>query len=141
METVSVIQRLFFRFSVVDSLEYQSDVMDEYLERTNRSTASPGPALGEYLFVKISSLTTSSLVGHNLSVLCQVQGCDFFRLFDLFLVRSNFALELINQSLHPFVILPVFILLIAQFLDVSLRLPEILLCIGASPGLCIQLRF
>merc|ERR1712240_638852 len=141
LQTLRVIQRLFFCFSVVVVLRARGTLSMKMLEWTNRSTASPGPALGQDLFVKISYLTTSSLVGHDLSVLCQVQSCDFFRLFDLFVVRSNFALELINQSLHSFVILPVFILLIAQFLDVSLRLPQVLLCIRASPGLSIQLGF
>jgi len=43
--------KVIFPFFGRDSLEYQSHAMDEYLKRTNRSTASPRPALGEYLFV------------------------------------------------------------------------------------------
>merc|ERR1719291_925999 len=46
---------------------------------------------------------------------------------------------LVNEGLHPLVVLPVLILLVGQLLDVSLRPAEVLLGIGAPPVLGIHL--
>merc|ERR1719516_280051 len=92
------------------------------------------------LFVSVgSSLSVSQGSGH-LPVLGQVEGSDLLSLLDLLLIGLDLALELVDQSLHPLVILPVLISLERKFLDSSLRLAEVLGNITIAPGLGIQLR-
>ena len=83
------------------------------------ATASTG--LGQSLLVQIGSLRAPRQVGLHLPELGQVEGGDLLGLLNLLLVRLDLALELVNEALHPLVVLPVLILLVGQFLDVSLR--------------------
>ena len=48
--------------------------------------------------------------GIYLAVLGQVEGGDLLRLFDLLLVRLDLALQLVDQGLHPLVVLAVLVL-------------------------------
>ena len=45
-----------------------------------------------------------------LAVLGQVEGGDLLRLLDLLLVRLDLALQLVDQGLHPLVVLAVLVL-------------------------------
>ena len=58
------------------------------------------------------------------NILGKVQCCNFFSLLNLLLVRLDFALKLVNQGLHPLVVLLVLILLVDKLFDPTLRLPE-----------------
>ena len=57
-----------------------------------------------------------------LAELGQVEGCDLLGLLNLLLVGLDLALQLVNETLHPLVVLPVLVLLVAQLLDLALRL-------------------
>ena len=88
--------------------------------RSNGGAAGPSTVLGEGLLVGVGAL---SGVGHavlGLPVLGQVEGGDLLRLLDLLLVGLDLALQLVDQGLHPLVILAVLILLVAQLLDLAL---------------------
>ena len=62
----------------------------------------------------------------RLAELGQVEGGNLLRLLNLLLVRLDLSLELIDESLHPLVVLPVLVLLVGQLLDVPLRLAQVL---------------
>merc|ERR1719510_64007 len=106
----------------------------------SRGGTGPGLGLGEQLLVGVSPLGGISHVVLSLAVLGKVQSSDLLSLFDLLLVGLDLALELVNQGLHPLMVLPVLILLVAQFLDSSLALPQVLLSIRLAPILGIHLR-
>ena len=91
--------------------------------RSDGGAAGPSTVLGEGLLVGVGAL---SGVGHavlGLPVLGQVEGGDLLRLLDLLLVGLDLALQLVDQGLHPLVVLAVLILLVGQLLDVPLRPP------------------
>merc|ERR1719175_588210 len=69
----------------------------------------------------------------------QLQGSDLLGLLNLLLVRLDLALELVNETLHPLMVLPVLVLLVSQLLDVSLGPTEVLLGVSAPPVLRIHL--
>ena len=48
--------------------------------------------------------------GIYLAVLGKVEGGDLLRLLDLLLVRLDLALQLVDQGLHPLVVLAVLVL-------------------------------
>ena len=92
-----------------------------------------------HLFSGISGgrgVTESS--GH-LAVLGQVQGGDLLSLLNLLLVGLDLALELVNQSLHALIVLPVLVLGVGQLLDAPLGLAEVLLSVSKASVLCVQL--
>merc|ERR1719184_742036 len=111
------------------------------LHGSNGCTTSTSPCLGEGLFVDICPLSAASEVRLNLTILGQVESSDLLSLLDLLLVGLDLALELVNQTLHSLVVLPVLILLVVQFLDVSFRLSQILLSIIAPSVFDIKLGF
>ena len=92
--------------------------------------------------------------GIYLAVLGQVEGGDLLRLLDLLLVRLDLALQLVDQGLHPLVVLAVLVLqdidneliwfcfdlLESQLLDMPLGLAKVLLRIGHPPVLSVDLR-
>ena len=88
--------------------------------RSNGRAAGPSTVLGEGLLVGVGAL---SGVGHTvlgLPVLGQVEGGDLLGLLDLLLVGLDLALQLVDQGLHPLVVLAVLVLLVAQLLDLAL---------------------
>ena len=68
----------------------------------------------------LSLLRDSQQVGLHCAELGQVEGGDLLGLLDLLLVGLDLALQLVDQGLHPLVVLAVLILLVAQLLDLAL---------------------
>ena len=91
-----------------------------------RAGTRPSLGLGESLLIDISTLLGSGEVALHLAELGQVEGSDLLGLLNLFLVGLDLALELIDEALHPLMVLSVFILLVSELLDVPLRLPQVL---------------
>jgi hypothetical protein len=56
------------------------------------------------------------------------------------LLVPDLGLELVNEGLHPLVVLPVLLLLEGQLLDPPLASAQVLLRIAVAPALCVQLR-
>ena len=96
------------------------------LHGSNRGAASPGASLGQGLLVEVGALSAAGKVGLHLPELGQVEGGDLLRLLDLLLVGLDLALQLVDETLHPLVVLPVLVLLVGQLLDVPLRLAQVL---------------
>merc|ERR1719232_888961 len=109
------------------------------LHGSKRRSTGSGLGLGKSLFIDISTLLGSSQVGLDLSVLGEVEGCNLLGLLNLLLVGLDLALELVDQTLHPLVVLPVLVLGVSQLLDVTLRLAEVLLGISKTSVLSIKL--
>ena len=101
--------------------------------------ASPSTVLGEGLLIGVGTLVGIGNAVLGLPVLGQVEGGDLLGLLNLLLVGLDLALQLVNESLHPLVVLPVLVLLVAQLLDLALRLAHVLLGIGHAPVLGVQL--
>merc|ERR1712061_694140 len=110
------------------------------LHRSKGGATSPSTVLGEGLLVGVGTLSGISNAVLGLPVLGQVEGGDLLSLLNLLLVGLDLALQLVDQSLHPLVVLPVLVLLVAQLLDLTLRLAHVLLGISHTPVLSIQLR-
>merc|ERR1719348_1405130 len=104
-------------FSIVLFLVFSS------LLRSQRCRSASG--LGHSLFSEVSMLS---------------QSCNLLRLLNLLLVGLDLALELVNQRLESLSVLAILIQSVGQFLDVSLRLAEILGGISTASVLCIKLR-
>merc|ERR1712111_66153 len=85
-------------------------------------------------------LLGSSEVGLDLSVLGEVEGSNLLGLLNLLLVGLDLALELVNQTLHALVVLPVLLLGVGQLLDLALGLAEVLLAVSVTSVLSIKLR-
>merc|ERR1719411_139014 len=102
-------------------------------------SASFGLVLGQDLLVDVSSLLGLLEVGLDLAELGQVQGGDLLSLLDLLLVGLDLVLQLVNQLLHPLVVLLVLILGEGQLLDTSLSPPLGLLSINKTSLLLIKL--
>merc|ERR550525_1307642 len=92
------------------------------------------------LFVGIGTSLGITESSCNLAVLGKVERGDLLGLLDLLLVGLHFALQLVDQSLHPLVVLPVLVSGEGQLLDGPLGLAEVLIDISEAPGLGIQLR-
>merc|ERR1719220_192301 len=122
------VQRMFFFWKLVDS---------DSKTKGGRLGASLPHRHG--LLVGVGACLSISEGSGNLAVLGQVEGGDLLSLLNLLLVRLHFALELVNQSLHPLVVLPVVITSKGQLLDGPLRLAEVLVDISEAPGLSVQL--
>ena len=65
----------------------------------------------------------------HLSILGQIKSCNLLGLLNLLLVRLDLPLQLVNQTLHPLLVLPVFVLSVSQLLDHPLRFPQVLMSI------------
>merc|ERR1712218_635812 len=92
------------------------------------------------LLVGVGACLSISKCSSNLAVLGKVEGGDLLGLLDLLFVGLHLALQLVDQSLHPLVVLPVLITSEGQLLDGPLRLAEVLVDISEAPGLSVQLR-
>ena len=106
--------------------------------RSDGGAAGPSTVLGEGLLVGVGAL---SGVGHavlGLPVLGQVEGGDLLRLLDLLLVRLDLALQLVDQGLHPLVVLPVLVLLVGELLDPPLGPLQVLRGVAIPPASSIQ---
>merc|ERR1719402_871513 len=75
----------------------------------------------------------------HLAVLGQVEGGDLLGLLDLLLVGLHLALQLVNQGLHPLVVLAILVAGKGQLLDGPLGLAEVLGDVSKAPGLGVQL--
>ena len=95
-----------------------------FLLRLDGGTASAGPC--HSMLLGLSLLSNAEQVGLHSPELGEVEGSDLLGLLDLLLVRLDLALQLVNQGLHPLVVLPVLVLLVGQLLDVPLRLAQVL---------------
>merc|ERR1711971_109059 len=89
--------------------------------------------------MKVSPLAAGLEVTLDLAVLGQVESSDLLGLLNLLLVGLDLALELVNQSLHALIVLPVLVLGVGQLLDAPLRLAEVLLSVSKASVLCVQL--
>merc|ERR1712203_333186 len=78
------------------------------------------------LLVGVGACLSISKCSSNLAVLGKVEGGDLLGLLNLLLVRLHLALQLVDQSLHPLVVLPVLITSKGQLLDGPLRLAKVL---------------
>merc|ERR1719458_533098 len=86
------------------------------------SAAGPGAVLSKGLLVGVGTLSGIGDAVLGLPVLSQVEGSDLLCLLDLLLVGLDLALQLVDESLHSLVVLPVLVLLVAQLLDLALPL-------------------
>merc|ERR1719468_256380 len=127
-------------FSAVHcSIESRKHQYPATLHGSKGRGAGPGLGLGKSLLSLVSALKGAGEVGLDLAVLGQVQGGDLLGLLDLLLVGLDLALELVNQTLHALVVLPVLVLAVAQLLDLPLGLAEVLLAVSVAPVLSIHL--
>merc|ERR1719220_1364512 len=115
------------------------NLSDVNLHGSNRGAATTSTGLGESLLVQVGTLGASGQVGLHLAEFGKVEGSNLLGLLNLLLVRLDLALELVNETLHPLVVLPVLVLLVGQLLDVPLRLAEVLLGVSRAAVLCIHL--
>merc|ERR1719411_422901 len=111
-----------------------------HLHRSDGGAAGPSTVLGEGLLVGVGTLGGIRDAVLGLPVLGQVEGGDLLGLLDLLLVGLDLALQLVDQGLHPLVVLAVLVLLVAQLLDLALGLAHVLLGISHAPVLSVQLR-
>merc|ERR1719216_375186 len=116
-------------------------VLHRYLHHSNRCSTSLSLGLGQSLLIEVSPLFSIRQLSMGITELGQVKGSNFLSLLNLLLVRLDLGLQLVNESLHALMILPVLIRSIGHLLDTSLRLAEILLRITHSAGLSINFRF
>merc|ERR1719422_2973928 len=84
-------------------------------------------------------LLGSGEVTLDLAELGQVEGSNLLGLLNLLLVGLDLALELVNETLHALVVLPVLLLAVGQLLDLPLGLAEVLLAVSVAPVLGVQL--
>merc|ERR1719251_859692 len=112
-----------------------------YLELTWSGRASTSFEFADKLFIQVSSFFSLLQVGLYFSKLCQVQGSNFFCLFNLLLICLDLILELVDQFLPSFVVFVIFLLLESQILDTSINSALILLPIHKTTLLFIQLAF
>merc|ERR1719288_18784 len=90
--------------------------------------------------MEVSTFSAGLEVALDLPVLGEVEGSNLLGLLNLLLVGLDLALELVDQTLHPLVVLPVLVLGVGQLLDVTLGLAEVLLGISKTSVLSIKLR-
>merc|ERR550532_2794745 len=100
----------------------------------------PRALLGKCLLVQVSSLPGFSNIRLSLTELSQIKSCNFFSLFDLLFVGSDFCLQIVNQRLHSFTIFAVFVGSKCQFLDPAFRSSQILLSISQTSIFSIHFR-
>merc|ERR1719234_1300474 len=107
--------------------------------KSKGSRLGPGLPHCHCLLIGISAGLSITQGSCNLAVLGQVEGCDLLGLLDLLLVGLHLALQLVNEGLHPLVVLAVLVPGKAQLLDGPLRFAEVLGDISEAPGLSVQL--
>lgn len=105
------------------------------------STTALGAQLGDGLVGQFSAFIGFLELLLSLAEFGQIEGGDLFGFLNLSLVRLDLLLELVNQILHPLVVLAVLVGLERQFLDATLRLAQVLLGVGVAALLSVQLRF
>merc|ERR1719443_1112168 len=108
--------------------------------KSDRSGSCLGFVFSQCLFVDVSTFSGFSQVSLSGTEFGQVESSNFFGFFNLFLVGLDFSLKLVNQDLHSFMVLSVFITSKCQFLNVSFGLSEVLVGISKSSIFGIQLR-
>lgn len=106
---------------------------------TDRTGTSLGAEFANGLLSQIGTLLSLLELLLGLAEFGQVEGGDLLGFLDLPLVCLDLLLQLVNQILHAFVVLAVLLRLEAQLLDATLGLAQVLLGIGVSPLLAIQL--
>ena len=74
------------------------------------------------------------IISSHLPILGKVESSDLLRLLDLLLVGLDLALQLLNNHLHPLVVLSVLLLPVRQLLDQPLRFPQVLMGIREPGG-------
>merc|ERR1719474_1191335 len=111
------------------------------LDGSKRSRPSTSLHASKNLLTLVSSSLGISQGTSNLPVLGKVQGSNFFGFLNLLLVRLDFALELVNKSLHTFMVLLVLISSKGQLLDLALSLAQVLGRVTKPPALSIKLGF
>merc|ERR1711920_825453 len=111
------------------------------LDGSERSRPSTGLHASKNLFTLVSSSFSITQGTSNLPVLGKVQGSNFYGFLNLLLVRLDLALELVNKSLHTFMVLLVLISSKGQLLDLALSLAQILGRVTKPPALSIKLGF
>merc|ERR1719222_577701 len=84
---------------------------------SNRGTASLSFVLGQNLFVDVSALLRRLKISLDLAELGEVEGSALLGLLDLLLVALHLVLQLVNQLLHPLVVLVVLLLRECELLD------------------------
>merc|ERR1712025_46529 len=92
------------------------------------------------MFNSLSLFDSDTEVTLDLLELGQVEGCDGLSLLNLLLVGFDLLLESVNHRLHALMVLPVLLLGVAQFLDNSLSLAQVLLAVREASVLSIELR-
>merc|ERR1719384_125103 len=88
-----------------------------HLDRSKGSAASPSTVLSKGLLIGVGALGGIGHAALGLPVLRQIEGGDLLGFLDLLLVGLDLTLQLIDESLHSLVVLPVLVLLVAQLLD------------------------
>merc|ERR1719474_1939835 len=91
------------------------------------------------LFVGIGASLGITKVAGDLAVLGQVEGGDLLGLLDLLLVGLHLALKLVDEGLHPLVVLAVLIGGKGELLDGPLELAKVLGYISVAPVLSVKL--
>merc|ERR1719490_451243 len=107
--------------------------------KSERSRLGPGLPHCHCLLIGISAGLSISQGACHLAVLGKVEGRDLLGLLNLLLVGLHLALQLVNEGLHPLVVLPVLVSGKAQLLDGPLGLAEVLGDVSKAPGLSVQL--
>merc|ERR1719299_262134 len=97
------------------------------LNRSQGCRTSTSLGLCKSLFIQVSTGFRFSKITLDFTELGQIEGSNFFSLFNLLFVRLDLRLELINQSLHSFVVFTILIRGKLKLLDVTLRFSQILL--------------
>merc|ERR1712192_90175 len=126
-------------------------IIGQFLQSSSRKSSyihlkSEGSRLGpglphcHCLLIGISTGLSITKGSCHLAVLGQVEGCDLLGLLDLLLVGLHLALQLVNEGLHPLVVLAILVAGKAQLLDGPLGLAEVLGDVSEAPGLSVQLR-
>ena len=74
------------------------------------------------------------IISSHLPILGKIESSDLLRLLDLLLVGLDLALQLLDNHLHPLVVLSVLLLPVRQLLDQPLRFPQVLMGIREPGG-------
>merc|ERR1712192_298374 len=107
--------------------------------KSEGSRLGPGLPHCHCLLIGISTGLSITQGSCHLAVLGKVESCDFLGLLDLLLVGLYLALQLVNEGLHPLVVLAILVAGKAQLLDGPLGLAEVLGDVSEAPGLSVQL--
>ena len=103
------------------------------------STASLGTQLGHSLIGQIATFFSFLQLLLGFTEFGQVEGGDLLGLLNLPLVGFDLLLQLVDQILHPLVVLPVLLRLEGKLLDAALGLAQVLLGIGVAALFSVKL--